>query len=95
MRRAYSELVMKFSLLRFFAATAVFLATAGLAQAHPGHDGHDLTWDFAHLGAHPGATLLCFGVVASAVWLVWKLTRPADESAKAIRVRADESRRER
>jgi hypothetical protein len=86
---------MKFSLLRFFAPTAVFFTTAALAHAHPGHDGHDLTWDFAHLGANPGATILCFGVMASAGWAVWKLTRPAAESLKAIRVRPDDSRRAR
>ena len=42
---------------------AVLLSTAVLAQAHPGHDGHDFTWDFGHLAAYPGATILCVGLV--------------------------------
>ena len=86
---------MKFFLLRFFTPTAVLCATASLAQAHPGHDGHDLTWDFVHLVANPGATILCFGAVVSVGWAVWKLTRPAAESMKAILVRSDDSRRAR
>ena len=32
---------------------AILLALPALAQAHPGHDGHDLTWDFSSGFAHP------------------------------------------
>lgn len=35
-----------------FLALAIF-ALPVLAQAHPGHDGHDLTWDFTSGAAHP------------------------------------------
>jgi urease accessory protein len=38
-------------LTRFIALAA--LAFPLLAQAHPGHDGHELTWDFATGAAHP------------------------------------------
>lgn len=48
--------------------SAAFLASASVALAHPGHDGHDLTWDFQHLAANPVATLLCAVVIAGAVW---------------------------
>jgi len=32
---------------------AILLALPALAQAHPGHDGHELTWDFSGGFAHP------------------------------------------
>jgi hypothetical protein len=48
---------------------ALALATTTL-QAHPGHDGHELTWDLDHLAAHPAATLLCFAVMALGAWLL-------------------------
>jgi urease accessory protein len=32
---------------------AILLALPALAQAHPGHDGHELTWDFSSGFAHP------------------------------------------
>jgi hypothetical protein len=86
---------MTLSLRRISLPAASFLATAGLAQAHPGHDGHDFTWDFGHLAAYPGATLLCFGFLAAVVRGVWKLTRPSEESAKLVRVRTDDVRRPR
>ena len=57
------------------ALVAVTLALAPLARAHPGHDGHELTWDFGHLAAHPGATLVCFVVIALAGWTLWRETR--------------------
>ena len=48
---------------------------ASAAQAHPGHDGHELTWDFGHLVAHPVATLLCVAVLVAATWTMTRLTR--------------------
>ena len=51
--------------------------TASVAQAHPGHDGHELTWDFSHLAAFPVATLLCLGAAATTVWIAWALLRRA------------------
>ena len=44
---------MKTTLHHAVAPFAVLLSTAVLAQAHPGHDGHDFTWDFGHLAAYP------------------------------------------
>ena len=38
-------------LTRFLALAAFALPV--LAQAHPGHDGHELTWDFATGATHP------------------------------------------
>lgn len=54
--------------------SAVFLA-ASVAHAHPGHDGHELTWDFRHLAAHPLATLGCIAILAAAAWGGWKLAK--------------------
>ena len=36
-----------------FIALAILLLVPVLAHAHPGHDGHELTWDFATGVAHP------------------------------------------
>ena len=50
---------------------AVYSAAASLAQAHPGHAGHDdggFTWDLSHLVSYPWATL---GFVALATVIVW------------------------
>ena len=44
-------------LRRVLSLAAIFVALAAIVQAHPGHDdGHELTWDFSHLAAHPLAT---------------------------------------
>lgn len=64
-------------LRRIFALVALVLAVAPQAQAHPGHDGHELTWDFSHLVEHPVATLLCLSVLAAAAWGFWRLARGA------------------
>ncbi len=37
----------------FFILTALSLVAAPLALAHPGHDGHELTWDFSSGFSHP------------------------------------------
>ncbi len=80
---------MNFSIRRTFTPTVIFLATAGLAQAHPGHDDHDFTWDLSHLVANPGATILCFGLVGAAAWGLWKLKRSAVPGAKSQRAAAE------
>jgi len=53
-----------------FLLAASFFATATLVHAHPGHDGHDLTWDFSagHLVTHPLGTLVCTLVLVAAAW---------------------------
>lgn len=40
-------------LSRFARMGGLLLVLPALAQAHPGHDGHDLTWDFSGGFAHP------------------------------------------
>ena len=47
---------MKLPCRRALAPAAAFLALTAFAQAHPGHGGHDFTWDFGHLAAYPDAT---------------------------------------
>ncbi len=86
---------MMLSFRRALAPTAIFLATAVLVRAHPGHAGHELTWDLRHLAANPGATLWCFGVVGAAAWGLWKMTRSAAPAVKRVRVRSDETRHRR
>lgn len=58
-----------------------FAASAAVARAHPGHEGHELTWDFQHLVQHPLATGFCLAVVAGMSWVVWKLLRRASAAA--------------
>jgi hydrogenase/urease accessory protein HupE len=66
---------MKISLLRGSIVALIVLATSQLVRAHPGHDDHELTWDFSHLAAHPVATLSC-GVVLLSIGLAgWWLLR--------------------
>ena len=60
------------------------LVAAPLAQAHPGHEGHELTWDFGHLAAHPGATILCFTVLGAAAWSIRQVTRPGGLLRRAV-----------
>lgn len=38
---------------KFFRAAVLLFALPVLAQAHPGHDGHDLTWSFGTGFGHP------------------------------------------
>ena len=68
---------------------AVYFAAAAMAQAHPGHAGHEgggLAWDFSHLAANPVATLGCGCVLALAVWGGWSLLRHLGESrAQSLR----------
>jgi hydrogenase/urease accessory protein HupE len=86
---------MKIFCSRLVAPFAVFLATAAFAQAHPGHDGHDFTWDFGHLAAHPDATILCVGVLGVIAWGTWKVFAAAPDAPKSEPVRADDERRAR
>ena len=54
----------------------VFLFSAALVQAHPGHDdGHELTWDFSHLAHHPFATALWVVAVGTLVYVVFRFVR--------------------
>ena len=56
---------------------AGLLSLATVLQAHPGHDGHELTWDFSHLTAYPVATTTCFALLAGAGYAAWLLLRRA------------------
>lgn len=86
---------MKTFSLRLVAPTAVFLATAALAQAHPGHDGHNFTWDFTHLVDHPDTTILFIGVLGAVAWGVWKIFTAAPDAPTGLPVQGDEERRAR
>jgi hypothetical protein len=67
---------MKSSGFRFLLVAAGWFLSGALALAHPGHDdGHELTWDFDHLAAHPVATLLCFAVLVLAAGAFWQARR--------------------
>ena len=64
--------------ISFFRGSGLVLTSIGspsLLQAHPGHDGHEFTWDFSHLAAYPLATIGCFASVAAIVWLGWVMLR--------------------
>jgi hypothetical protein len=63
-----------------------FLASAAEMLAHPGHDGHDLTWDFSHLAAYPMATAGCLAIAAMLGWIGWRmLRRSATERIQSLR----------
>ena len=66
---------MKTSRVRVLALLLTFLAGATGLQAHPGHDGHELTWDLAHLATYPVATLLLAVTFAAAGLGGWWLLR--------------------
>ncbi len=76
---------------RRFALVTMVLVAAPVAQAHPGHDDHELTWDFGHLAAHPGATVMCFAVLGAAAWGIWQATRPGGFLRRSV-VKHDKGR---
>lgn len=50
-------------------SSLIVLASATVAHAHPGHAGHDLTWDVSHPSEQGAAiVLLGFAVVCACVW---------------------------
>lgn len=55
--------------------TGCCLTFATLAYAHPGHDGHELTWEMRHLAQHPLATIGCAAVFGMMVALAVQLLR--------------------
>lgn len=78
---------MKISPSRLGVAVIGFLSGAGVAQAHPGHDGHELTWDFGHLAQHPFATMGCAAVVGAGVAVLLQvLRRRAEQRDQSLRV---------
>lgn len=55
--------------LRFALPAAAALLFPALAHAHPGHDGHELTWDFSAGAAHPLSGLdHLLAMVAVGLW---------------------------
>ena len=64
---------MKNALRRSLPFAFTFSALATEAFAHPGHDGHELTWDLGHLVTHPLATLGCAVVLLVGAWAVAQL----------------------
>lgn len=78
---------MKFLHARFPWAVAAVVVGAGSVRAHPGHEGHELTWEFSHLAQHPLATIGCAAVAGAAVALLvhgWR--RRAGERTQSLRV---------
>ncbi len=79
MLHAYYSIV-SFTLRRVFPLAVAFLSTALLVQAHPGHDdGHELTWDFQHLGQSPWATLAWAVGFGLGLWGLSQLMRVVAE----------------
>lgn len=68
---------MKTSRVRAVALSFGLLSCTTWLQAHPGHEGHELTWDVSHLTAYPVATATSFALVAGAGWAGWWLLRRA------------------
>jgi len=78
---------MKNSPCRLLLLPAGFIASAAIARAHPGHDGHELTWDFSHLASQPLATFGCGVVLAAVVWAgVGVIRRQIELRAQSLRV---------
>jgi hypothetical protein len=78
---------MKFLHARFPWAVVAVLVGAGAVRAHPGHEGHELTWEFSHLAQHPVATIGCAAVAGAAVALlaqVWR--RRIEARTQSLRV---------
>ena len=69
------------------------LAFATVASAHPGHDGHEVTWDFEHLAAHPVATLGCAVVVGVAAWVLVSVLGARQTRLQSLRKSADNPRK--
>ena len=71
---------------------AVYSAAAALAQAHPGHEGHDggsFTWDFNHLATHPFATVGFVALLGLVVWAGWTHFRSQGIAAQSLRKSTD------
>ena len=71
---------MKTSLRRGLPLLFVYFTSSALALAHPGHDDHELTWDFSHLVAHPLVTLGWFALLIGLAGVAWYLFRHASSS---------------
>jgi NhaP-type Na+/H+ or K+/H+ antiporter len=77
---------MKTSVPRLILAAITFLAVIASANAHPGHDGHELTWEIRHLAQHPVATMVCAALVGAAAAIVFQfLRRRGAESDQSLR----------
>jgi hypothetical protein len=77
---------------RHLPLAAVLPVFAAVAQAHPGHDGHEgggeFTWDFSHLAAHPFATAAAVAVIVALVWFAGSRFAPR-LSAQSLRRSSD------
>ncbi|MEO7412745.1 MAG: hypothetical protein ABIZ81_05250 [Opitutaceae bacterium] len=74
------------SALRFTIRVVSVLAVLPAAvQAHPGHDGHELTWDLGHLAAFPLATVGCFLAIAGLGWTAGRVLRSRTPAARKIK----------
>jgi hypothetical protein len=73
---ALRKRIMK-STLRTFVSVSWLAIVPTLAQAHPGHDDPDFTWEYSHLAAHPVATLFCITALAALACVLWRFVLPA------------------
>lgn len=71
---------------RLVAVSAVFMTAADALRAHPGHDGHELTWDFGHLAAHLATTFGWVAIAAAAAWAGWRIAREYRQSLRGSQV---------
>jgi hypothetical protein len=76
---------MRTFLRRSTVATALIALLPSLAQAHPGHDGGEVTWDFTHLAAHPFATMGWLVAIGGVAWIVGRITAPRVERSVAVK----------
>jgi hypothetical protein len=51
-----------------FSKVLGFSAVADVLHAHPGHDGHELTWDASHASSNLLPFLILVVAVALAIW---------------------------
>ncbi len=77
---------------RLVQITSLILLSPALAMAHPGHEGHELTWDLNHLAAHPLATLLDCSVIAAGAWCAWRVAVWGGLNLRTSAVRDDSGR---
>jgi hypothetical protein len=78
------------TLLRTSSVAAVLIALLPtLAQAHPGHDGGEVTWDFTHLAAHPFATMGWLVAIGGVALAISRFTAPRTERIKVEKTERD------
>jgi hypothetical protein len=67
------------NLLKTVVASSIVLIVPVVASAHPGHDGHELTWEFANGHFHLD-WLIGAGLVTAALIGVYRLAKRSQKS---------------